>query len=454
MDKDSLWKAVLGELEVSLSKAHFITWFKNTSIDTLMEDQVIIRVPNQFTKDWLEDKYHSEVIKAFQKKIKGIKKISYIVKAVSSTKPANLPPISINELNRSLKAPEKTPQPHVLNPHYTFETFVVGESNKLAAAAAQAVVKEKATAYNPLFIYGGVGLGKTHLMQAIGNAVLQENPRTNVLYVTSDKFIDDVVTAMRAGKTKNIKEKYRKVDYLLIDDVQFLAGKEATQEELFHTFNDLHQSGRQIILTSDKPPKAIALLEERLRSRFEWGMIADIGIPNYETRLAILQSKLQHSSLQIALPGPILEYIAKNIKNNVRELESALTRVLTFIQLNNNLPSVSEVENLLGGILITPGKKIVKASDIIRAVGSFFGLKKEDLLGRRRTKEVVIPRQILVYLLREELDLPYKKIGTELGGRDHTTIIHDYNKIQNEASVNRDLSEQIIHIKDIIYGEK
>ena len=318
-----------------------------------------------------------------------------------------------------------------------------------AGAAAEAVTKAPGITYNPLFIYGGVGLGKTHLLQAIGNAILHNYPKKRVVYVTSERFTNELVDAIMKKSTREFKEKYRRVDCLLIDDIQFLEGKEATQEEFFHTFNALYEGNKQIILASDRPPKAIPALEARLRSRFEWGMIADISPPNYEMRLAILQSKISNTKTQ--LPMEILECIAHKIQNNVRELEGALTRIIAFGQLNNTVPTLEEAEGLLGGILLSPGKRFLKGSDVIKVVSKHYNLKKEDLLGKRRNKEVVVPRQILIFLLREELDLPYTTIAREIGGKDHTTIIHNYNKIKHLLLENNDMEMEIGVLKEKLY---
>jgi len=450
-DQEKLWQVVLGEIEVGMSPANFQTWFKNTSLETVDADKgtVIIRVPNDFTKSWLQKKYQKEIHKCLMKHLGKVVVVQYVVGGHKTVPP----PKAMMAPALELAPPVKTETESIkegLNPRFTFESFVVGENSKLCYAAAEAVAKKPGLSYNPLFIYGGVGLGKTHLLQAIGNETLKLHQKAKVVYVTSERFTNEMVEAIRNQKTKEFKDRYRKVDCLLIDDVQFLSGKEQTQEEFFHTFNALHNAGKQIVLTSDRPPKAIPALEERLRSRFEWGMIADISIPSYETRLAILQAKLAAQDKE--LPQEILEYLAKAITTNVRVLEGALTRILAFAELNNSLPSLDDVKNLMGGILTAPGRRLVRPSEIIRAVVSHFNISKEALTGRQRTREIVIPRQILIYLLREEVDLPYKHIGAELGGRDHTTIMHDYNKIKELLLKNDVIDQEITQIKNKLYS--
>ena len=451
-DKEKLWRAVLGEIEVGMSPANFQTWFKNTSLDDIQETSgiVIIRVPNDFTKGWLQQKYQKEIHRCLNKHLGRVVVVQYIVgtkrivpqegRPTDAQLPANVKPIE--------EVVVETP-PEGLNPKLTFEQFVVGENSKLCHAAAESVARQPGANYNPLFIYGGVGLGKTHLLQAIGNEILKNNPKARVTYITSERFTNEMVEAIRQKETKGFKDRYRRLDCLLIDDIQFVSGKEQTQEEFFHTFNALHNAGKQIVMTSDRPPKAIPALEERLRSRLGGGMTADISAPSYETRLAILQSKAAAQKKEVATD--ILEYIAKSVKNNVRELEGALTRVLAFADLNNATPTLDDAKNLLGGILNSPGKKIVRPSEIIRAVANHFNLKKEDICGRKRTREVVVPRQILTYFLREELDMPYAQIGHEIGGRDHTTIIHDYNKIKETIINNDSLDQEITQIKNKLY---
>lgn len=454
VDKKRLWQSVLGEVEISLTRANFNTWFKNTEIVEINDDNVVVRTPNLFTQEWLKKKYEKEIRRSLIKSLPHLKEINYIV----GTKPQKETlfdkgtPV-VNTITSPAKVeikttPNKESEPVKLNSRYTFESFVVGGSNNLAHAAAEAVAKSPGATYNPLFIYGGVGLGKTHLLQAIGAEIVKNNKK--VVYITSEKFTNELINAIQKKTTKEFKEKYRKVDCLLIDDIQFLAGKESTQEEFFHTFNALYENNKQIVLTSDKPPKAIPTLEARLRSRFEWGMTADISPPNYEMRLAVLQSKA--ANLDFQLPEEILEVIAKKIQNNIRELEGALTRIVAFGQLNNTIPTIEEVEGLLGGMFTSPGKRILKAGDIIKKIGKYYGIKKEDLLGKKRNKEIVFPRQVLVFFLREELDLPYKSIGRELGGRDHTTIIHDYNKIKNLILEDNNLESEITGIKDQLYS--
>lgn len=462
VDNKRLWQNVLGEAEIALSPANFSTWFKNTEIINSSDTVVFIRVPNIFTKEWFEKKYETEIIKkCLMRNLPNLQKIEYVIgirsqkeiifnEPVSATtktsgRPIERPPVSV--LIKSRGTGETIER---LNPRYTFETFVVGESNHLAQAAAEAISKAPGIVYNPLFIYGGVGLGKTHLLQAVGNAILTNYPKKKVVYITSEKFTNELVDSIMKKTTREFKEKYRRVDCLIIDDIQFLEGKDATQEEFFHTFNALYENNKQIILASDRPPKAISTLDARLRSRFEWGMMADVTAPNYETRLAILRFKA--ANLKFSLPDNILELIAQKIQNNIRELEGALTRIVAFGQLNNTLPNIEDVEGLLGGLLINPGKKILRAGDIIKTISKYYDLKKEDLLGKRRNKEVVIPRQILIYLMREELDLPYTAIAREIGGKDHTTIIHNYNKIKNLVLENVDLESEIINIKEKLYS--
>ncbi|MFH1088417.1 MAG: chromosomal replication initiator protein DnaA, partial [Patescibacteria group bacterium] len=462
VDNQRLWQNVLGEAEITLSPANFSTWFKNTEIINSSPTVVFIRVPNIFTKEWFEKKYETEIIKkCLLRSLPGLEKIEYVVGIKSqretifsepspsvsknSGRPIERPPVST--LIKTRGTGETIER---LNPRYTFETFVVGESNHLAQAAAEAIANAPGITYNPLFIYGGVGLGKTHLLQAIGNAILTNYPKKKVVYITSERFTNELVDSILKKTTREFKEKYRRVDCLIIDDIQFLEGKDATQEEFFHTFNALYESNKQIVLASDRPPKAISTLDARLRSRFEWGMMADVTAPNYETRLAILKSKA--SNLKSPLAENILELIAQKIQNNIRELEGALTRIVAFGQLNNTMPNIEDVEGLLGGILINPGKKMLHSHDIIKMVSKYYDIKKEDLLGKKRNKEIVIPRQILIYLLREELDLPYTAIAREIGGKDHTTIIHNYNKIKNLVLENVDLENEIINIKEKLYS--
>jgi chromosomal replication initiator protein len=456
VDKQRLWQSVLSEAEVSLSKANFNTWLKNTEIIELTDTEVLIRVPNVFTLEWLQKKYEKEIRRCLIKSLPDLQSIRYTVggsprqETLFSASAASLSQMLPTRSAMIIRTGGNGESAERLNPRYTFETFVVGESNKLANAAATAVAKAPGITYNPLFVYGGVGLGKTHILQAIGNEILTLYPKKRVVYVTSERFTNELVDAIHKKTTKEFKEKYRRVDCLIIDDIQFLAGKEATQEEFFHTFNTLYENNKQIVLASDRPPKAIPTLEARLRSRFEWGMMADISAPNYEMRLAVLRSKA--ANLDFQLPDYILETIAQKIQNNIRELEGALTRVVAFGQLNNTIPTQDEVENLLGGILIGPGKRIVKLSDITKTVCKHYDIKKDELLGKKRNKEIVFPRQVLIFLLREELDLPYKSIGRELGGRDHTTIIHDYNKIKGLLMENNDLEGEIKNIKDKLYA--
>lgn len=452
MDKNNLWQAVLGEIEVGMSPANFQTWFKNTSIESVDEDKgvVVIRVPNDFTKSWLQKKYQKEIHNYLNKQLGKIIVVQYVVGGVSVITQA---PPPIQETTTKTNIPSHLQEPvsqEGLNPKFTFEKFVVGENSKLCHAAAEAVAENPGVNNNPLFIYGGVGLGKTHLMQAVGNQIIKNNSNAKVLYVTSERFTNEMVDSIRNKTMREFKDKYRNVDCLLIDDVQFLAGKEQTQEEFFHTFNTLYGSGKQIILTSDRPPKAIPALEARLSSRFICGMTADISTPTYETRLAIIYSKLE--ALGKEIPSEVTTYIAKVVKDNVRELEGALTRILAFAELNNSTPTLEDAKDLLAGIITGPGRKVVKLSEIFRAVTSHFDIKKEELIGRKRTREIVIPRQILIYLLREELDIPYKHIGDELGGRDHTTIIHDYNKIKKMLLENENIVNEVTQIKNKLYA--
>jgi chromosomal replication initiator protein len=452
---NQLWETVLGELELTISKANFTTWFKNTFIYSLDGESVVIGVPNAFTKAWLENKYHSYILTALNKSSQG--KIANIIYKVASPKEAPVKPLASIQGALAETAPaaptanEETKENKFnLNPKYTFKSFIVGKGNDLATAAAKAVVDRPGEVYNPLFLYGGVGLGKTHLLQAVGNALLEKNPNIKVVYLNTEKFVNDFINSIKHGRTDELKKYYRTVDVLLIDDIQFIAGKEQTQEEFFHTFNELHQKNKQIVMTSDRPPKAIAEVEQRLISRFEWGMIADVGVPDMETRYAILESKCNEKGIEL-LPE-VVSYIAENIQNNIRELEGALNRIIAYKQLNNAEISLSVAQNVLGSLSLSAKKSGLTPKKIINKVAGFYDISVNDLVGSCRRKELVVPRQIVMWLMREELRSSYPSIGQELGGRDHTTAIHACNKIEGEIKENNKIKSDIELLRQQLYA--
>lgn len=451
MNNNQIWQAVLGEIELNLSRANFTTWFKNTFISSLDNDKIIVCVPNTFTKAWLEKKYHKEISSALQNITnKKIKEIFYKVE-IKKSSPVNeiLEKIKVKKSSSSFDEPALTNR-FGLNSRYVFDDFVVGKGNELAHAACQAVAANPGKNYNPLFIYGGVGLGKTHLLQAIGHEVSKSTDK--ILYATSEKFANDYIQAVRNGRGKSFKDQYRNVDLLLVDDIQFLGGKEGTQEEFFHTFNELHQANKQVVLTSDRPPKSIPALEKRLLSRFEWGMIADIAQPDMETRLAILEKKAKEKNYP--LDEKVLDYIASNIKNNIRELEGALNRIIAYHEFNNSTPTVETTKNILNDLLINTQLKSITPKDILAAVSKFYDINIKELIGKGRKKELVGPRQITIYLMREEIHTSYPTIGQEVGGRDHTTAMHAYNKITKEIKEkeNEKIKQEIESIKQLIYN--
>lgn len=447
MNNDQLWQAVLGEIELSLSKANFTTWFKQTFISSFENGEVIICVPNTFTKTWLEQKYHDKIAQAIENvSNQKINKIYYKVEVRKGGPVEGL--LKKIKIKKDDAETNGTINRFGLNTRYVFETFVVGKGNELAHAACQAVAANPGHAYNPLFIYGGVGLGKTHLLQAIGHEVSKKTDR--ILYVSSEKFTNDYVQAVKEGRAKEFKDHYRNVDLLLVDDIHFMGGKDGTQEEFFHTFNELHQANKQIVITSDRPPTAIPALEKRLLSRFQWGMIADITQPDIETRVAILEAKCRERNY--SLDPEILYFIANNIQSNIRELEGALNRLIAFHEFNNTTPTLDSTKAILQNILTTIKEKSTTSKNIIEAVSRFFDVGVKDLVGKSRKKELVYPRQITMYLMREELNLSYPTIGQELGGRDHTTAMHAFNKIQREKEENERIKQDIESIKQVLYN--
>ncbi|MDP3043671.1 MAG: chromosomal replication initiator protein DnaA [bacterium] len=449
MNNEQLWQAVLGEIELNLSKANFTTWFKNTFISSYENGKIVISVPNAFTKAWLEKKYHKEIAGAINN-IAGenIKEIFYKVE----TKKAG----TISELLKKMDIKKDgaiASKPIAvnrfgLNSRYTFNNFIVGKNNELAHAACQAVATNPGYAYNPLFIYGGVGLGKTHLLQGIGHELSKKTDK--ILYVTCERFTNDYIQAVRNGLAKDFKDHYRNVDLLLIDDIQFMGGKDGTQQEFFHTFNELHQTNKQIVISSDRPPKAIPALEKRLLSRFEWGMIADISLPDLETRMAILEAKCREKNY--LLEENILNYIANNIQSNVRELEGALNRLIAYYEFNNSIPTIETTQSILSNIINDYQSKSTTPKIILEAVSKYFDIHIKDIIGKSRKKELVVPRQITMYLMREEINTSFPTIGHEIGGRDHTTAMHAHNKIRKEVKENERTKQNINSIKQLIYN--
>jgi len=468
MNTNELWQAVLGELELSLSRVNFTTWFKNTFIVSIDGGQICIGVPNMFTKAWLEKKYHKEIYQCLQTHTNnGIKTICYKVETRSNGTAQPVPdrndPVPAiapeEEQVRQAPSPVYRAEPDhnaqnfgefTINPKYTFGNFIVGKQNELAHAAAQAVVSQPGGVYNPLFIYGGVGLGKTHLLQAVGNEIVRKNPQAKVLYVTSERFTNDFINAVRSGQAKDFKNRYRTVDVLLIDDIQFITSKEQTQEEFFHTFNQLHQTNKQIVISSDRPPKAIIGLENRLISRLEQGMLADVGSPDFETRVAILDSKCREKLFP--LDRDILHHVATMVQSNVRELEGALNKIIAFHQFKNMVPTVESVRPILSSFQPASARKTITPRQLIHTVAVYFDLQIADLLGKSREKRLAFPRQIVMYLMREEMKSSYPSIGLELGGRDHTTAMHAYDKISGIVSEDEKLQHDLELIKQRLYA--
>jgi chromosomal replication initiator protein len=458
MEDQQIWQSALGELELTLSKANFTTWFKNTFISSYQQEIITIGVPNTFTKAWLEKKYHTAILKALQKITENkVKNIIYRVETKAHADDSGtLPQPTAQAAAEDPAAGEvlitetSVINEFGLNPRYNFSTFIIGKGNELAQAASLAVTQKPGLVYNPLFIYGGVGLGKTHLIQAIGNEILRLRPNKKIMYVSCEKFTSDFIRSISAGRAEKFKDTYRSVDVLLIDDIQFLAGKEGTQEAFFFTFNDLHQANKQVVITSDRPPKAIPALESRLVSRFEWGMIADISTPDMETRAAILRFKCKEKKFR--LDDEIIAYIATHIQNNIRELEGALNKIIAYYQLNGAEPTLENVKKTLGSVTSIQRRRSLTPKQIINTVSEFFDIKLDDLLGSCRKKDLALPRQIVMYLMREELKSSFPSIGTEIGNRDHTTAMHAYLKISHALDEDEKINQDIRLIREKLYN--
>ena len=433
---NELWNDILNKMKEKISKPSFETWLKHTEARDLQDDMFFVSVPNEFTKNWLDQRY-TQVINSLLYEVTGSKlQVKFII---PDDQVDNIKSDKMN-LNQ-LKKPDN-PIINMLNPKYTFDTFVVGSTNRFAHAASLAVAEAPAKSYNPLFIYGGVGLGKTHLMHAIGHYVLEHHPDKNVMYLSSEKFTNEFINSIMENKAENFRNKYRNVDILLVDDIQFLAGKEQTQEEFFHTFNTLHEENKQIIISSDRPPKEIPTLEERLRSRFEWGLITDISPPDLETRIAILSKKAKAEGLT-DISNEVMHYIANQIDTNIRELEGALVRVVAYSSLVNEDINTELATEALKDIIPNKQPKMITPKVIQNIVAEKYDVKINDFLSKKRTRAIAYPRQIAMYLTRELTELSLPKIGQEFGGRDHTTVIHAHNKIIKELETDENLANEI-----------
>ncbi len=469
MDTRQVWRAALGELQVALSPANFETWLRDTTLVDVDDNRFRIAVPNGFAKDWLETRYRPLISQTLAR----IVGYSTVVEFVTAPTPAAGAPGSGSGQGagtngtetEGMQGPPPAPQSvrleptrvggeggtTNLNPRYTFANFIVGSANRLAHAASLSVAERPGHAYNPLFLYGGVGLGKTHLMHAIGNQVIAKFPRKRVVYATSEKFTNEFITSIQQGKIDEFRARYRRIDLLLIDDIQFIADKERTQEEFFHTFNAIHEDGKQIVLSSDRPPKQIITLEERLRSRFEWGLIADLTAPDLETRIAILRAKAEEGAVPIT--SDVMEFIARKVVSNIRELEGALNRIIAYASMGAMPITIELAQAVLSNVLYNPKKRQITPERITKAVSDYYGVPIDALQGQKRDKAIVVPRQIAMFLMREETDVSLLRIGAELGGRDHSTVLHACDKITRESSVNDELRREIAAVRELIYSD-
>jgi chromosomal replication initiator protein len=488
MDAKQVWRAALGELQVSLSPANFETWLRDTALVEVDDNRFRISVPNGFAKDWLESRYRSLISQTLARIVGYSVQVEFLVGPALELAgpdgpdgpngdglgleagPATRFPVAAASNGHAMSGGPARPgtlasqQVRVeptrvggeggasnLNPRYTFANFIVGSANRLAHAASLSVAERPGHAYNPLFLYGGVGLGKTHLMHATGNQVIAKFPRKRVVYATSEKFTNEFITSIQQGKIDDFRSRYRRIDVLLIDDIQFIADKERTQEEFFHTFNAIHEDGKQIVLSSDRPPKAILTLEERLRSRFEWGLIADLTAPDLETRIAILRAKAEEGAVPIT--SDVIEFIARKVVSNIRELEGALNRIVAYASMGAMPISIELAQAVLSNVLYNPKKRQITPERIAKAVSEYYGVDLEALRGQKRDKAIVVPRQIAMFLMREETDVSLLRIGAELGGRDHSTVLHACDKITRESAGNDELRREIAAVRELIYAD-
>lgn len=440
-DLTNIWEETLNVMKAEMTEVSFNTWLKCLEPLSLEDNRLVLGVPNEFTRGILEARYKNLISNSLKSVTSKDIDIEFIISSEDNIRALNR---HAQENAISEKGAQDDSYSQLLNPKYTFDTFVIGNSNRFAHAASLAVAESPAKAYNPLFIYGGVGLGKTHLMHAIGHYVLDNNPKAKVVYVSSEKFTNELINSIKDDRNVVFRNKYRNIDILLIDDIQFIAGKESTQEEFFHTFNDLYEANKQIVISSDRPPKEIPTLEDRLRSRFEWGLIADIQPPDLETRTAILKKKADQEHLNI--PNDVMIYTANRIQSNIRELEGALTRIMAYSSLTNREVTVDLANEALKDII--PNKTRQITVDLIQdVVANYYNLRVEDFKSKRRTRNVAYPRQIAMYLARTMTDLSLPKIGDEFGGRDHTTVIHAYEKISDELTRDEGLKQAVGEIK-------
>ena len=450
MNPEQIWQAAQEELRFQLSKPSYETWLKNASLVGREKNAFKIGVPTKLAKDWLEDRYSAMIKETLSAIVSGDVSVAFEVV------PGQPEPLSRRSAVAVAEAPPPEEEEPVLaeasqlNPKFQFQHFVVGNNSRFAHAACRAVAETPAKAYNPLFLYGGVGLGKTHLMHAIGHAVLEKHHRRRVAYVTSEKFMNEMISSIQEGRMNDFRTRYRTVDVLLVDDIQFLAGKDRTQEEFFHTFNSLHELNRQIVISSDRPPKEIPTLEDRLRSRFSWGLIADIQAADFETRVAILKSKVGPYARLV--PEDVLSFIAHKIQKNIRELEGALIRVIAHASLNRSAVNVDMAARLLQDVIPSTETRTLSMETISRTVANFYHISLEEMKGKRRDKHIVFPRQVAMYLIREETASSLPAIGQAFGGRDHTTVLHSYEKISTESKEDQRLQADLRKLRELLYS--
>lgn len=458
MDTVNLWQAVLGEIELGVSQGNYVTWFKNTRLLKIKDNTVVIGAPNVFIKQQLEKKFNDLIDKTLRNNGIQADVIEYkILPASSIHRKIQEEPVLIHTTSPRPGTEVQSTSPitssltHTyrqgINERYTFENFIVGSGNELAYAACQAIAQNPGSKYNPLFLYGGVGIGKTHLIQAVGNTISRNNKNAHIVYVSIEQFVQEFLDAIRFKKNTDFAGYYRSADVLIVDDIQYIAGKEKTQEEFFHTFNALHQANKQIIITSDTRPKDIPTLTDRLRSRFEWGMAIDMQAPDFETRCAIIQAKAGQNNIQ--LPHNVVEHLAGQVQNNIRELEGALNQLIAFCEMRNLEPTVDIAVALLGSGKTRP--KHITPKQIIERTAKHFHLTVDDMLGPKRDRDIVVPRQIAMYMLRNELHLSFPKIAKELGRKDHTTAIHSVEKIEKEKAFDDEVRNALAEIKDRLY---